>query len=302
MNPIFTSSLKFTGPKQHALSMKKSLLSLLGRASSAKASASFFSLLAVCPKNPMRLQKSTFLNLIVSALLLGSVSLGSAATINWGGITGTTISGTSDVITTGTALKAFNLGGDPTTINGVSFAKASSVPGNNTFGTGEGALTVTSGAGSVFATFNAYGSSAAPFTSLPSGYQSLLNSGLYMSSAAAATATISGLSFGQEYLVQFWVNDSRTNGAGQSITFTSGNLVSADLNSTDANGGLGQFVTGIFSADITGTQVITLGQVGSGGHEIQLNGYQIRAIPEPGTVVLLGLGLGISLIFRRRRS
>ena len=67
-----------------------------------------------------------------------------------------------------------------------------------------------------------------------------------------------GLDLGQSYLVQFWSSDAGAltfHTAG--TTHTSGNAVTLDNNNTDAAGGVGQWVTGSFTADAA-TQVLTI--------------------------------------------
>ena len=63
--------------------------------------------------------------------------------------------------------------------------------------------------------------------------------------------------------------------------------------------GLGQYASGVFTADAT-SQVLSLATSGFGNAHI--NGYQLRAIPEPGTGALPGLGLLALSRFGRSRT
>ena len=81
-------------------------------------------------------------------------------------------------------------------------------------------------------------------------------------SGAAATITLKNLTTGSQYAVQVWLNDSRIYGQGRAGTVTggSGNTVTLDYNSTDtsnANGGVGQYSIGTFTADAT-SQTFTI--------------------------------------------
>jgi predicted porin len=111
--------------------------------------------------------------------------------------------------------------------------------------------------------------------------------------------TFGGLSLGQPYLFQWWANNARNTPVVVSATATATNSVTLDTNLTDTDGGLGQFVTGTFTADGT-TQEIVLTGVGVANPII--NAFQIRAVPEPATCVLAlaGLACGGYSMWRRR--
>ena len=70
------------------------------------------------------------------------------------------------------------------------------------------------------------------------------------------------------------------------------------MNTSNSNGGLGQFAIGTFIADATGSQSITFSPSSNAGPT--LNGFQLRVVPEPSTFAMLGLGLPALLAFRRR--
>ena len=228
-----------------------------------------------------------------------------AAVILWNPVS--TISGDSDVSTAGSLVNAFNVGGlGNATVGGITFtATTVDAVTTGTLGTGSGALTLqasTTWFGNLGAIF---GSASAPFSSLSAGYQSLLNTLAY-SASSSATYTMQGLVIGQAYLVQFWLNDSRGSDTtfGRYNQFTAGNLSgNVDVNALNAVGGVGQFVIGTFVADAT-TQAVNVAAgfvAPSTSSVIQLNGYQLRAIPEPSVAVLL-TGSLLTLVLRRRRS
>jgi hypothetical protein len=231
-----------------------------------------------------------------------------AAVITWDPVG--TISADTDVNTQGTLVQALHLGdATGTTVNGVTFSNGSNGVGligaPLTLGSGSGSLTFGSEAGYyVDAGANTYTSNTAPFSGLSSSYQSLISAAEWSNgnSATSLTLTLNGLTTSQDYLVQFWVNDPRNISAvwSRTATFTAGNASGAlDYNVSDANGGVGQFVVGRFTADATTQSITWSGQAGT----FQLNGYQLRdvSIPEPSTSALV-LVAGLALLHFARRK
>lgn len=98
----------------------------------------------------------------------------------------------------------------------------------------------------------------------------------------AGTLVLSGLTSGQDYLVQLLSVDNRGANAGKTLSVDSGPSVTY----CSSTGGYWLF-TGTFTAD-AGTQ--TIGLLNSTGNP-QVNAYQVRVIPEPGTIALLVAGL-----------
>ena len=178
--------------------------------------------------------------------------------------------------------------GTPQQISGVTFQSFAAPGGNGSSGN----FTITSGSG-VFANNTGGASTGAPFSTLPAAYQTLLSS--YITPLfGPATLTMSGLVVGMQYEFQFWSNLSSQQ-FGYQIMATAGNSVALLSNTAGADGGLGQWVTGTFTADSL-TQSITFLGDGDGGF---LNGFQLRQISQPtgqvpdtgSTLALLGLTL-----------
>ena len=195
----------------------------------------------------MKLRSRLARRSILATAILGATLLGSsAASITWG--TPTTIAGDTDVVTTGVLSYAYDLSNTTTTVNGVTFTGADSTTalgGNITlsFPTGTGKSTTT------------YGSaSGSPWNGLSANYKNMLKGGVY-NGGSAATVTLKNLTVGTNYTVQLWVNDNRASGASRTQLVDGANQM--DFNSTDVAGGVGQFITGTFTADAA-TQAITL--------------------------------------------
>jgi len=191
-----------------------------------------------------------------------------------------TIASDLDVMTNGLFVYAYDLSGTNTTVNGVTFAGATST-------TALGSNIALSG---FYANYNGYGSSSSPFSGLSSSYQTVLTGGDYASGATSATVTLKNLTVGHAYAIQLWVDDSRSFGNGRTMTFTNsnGNTVTLSYNSTGSDGGVGQYTISTFTAN-TVTQVITI----TGNNSTQMNAIQVRDIS--GTApVAFGAADGIS--------
>lgn len=238
------------------------------------------------------------LGCLAAAAALVLTATTQAAIVTWSAPTN--IVGDSDVITTGTLVAARNFSQTQvtTTVNGV-FFDIFPVPN------GANAIVGITGVAN-FGIFDlessdtAYGSASAPYSSLSAPYQTLLSSGAGSSSGATLTLTLLSLNNGTPYLFQWWSNDAGMNYGGvNSTTSTATNAVTLDENTTNALGGLGQWVSGTFTATGT-TQAITFS-----GPRPEINAFQLRAVPEPGTLALAtlgGLAIGTLVIRRRRRA
>lgn len=203
-----------------------------------------------------------------------------------------TISGDTDVLTTGTLAYAFTESNIATTVNGVNFAagaSSSSLGGGNVTFTG-------------FTNFNntAFTSASAPYSGLSNAYRQTLQGSVFAATGnTLGTVTLNNLTIGQAYQVQVWVQDPRTGGT-ETRTEVIRNVddsgsITLDYNSTNGAGGVGQYTIGTFTADATSQSFEMLGAASS-----QMNAIQLRAIPEPSHLTLLSLA-GIATLRRRRR-
>lgn len=241
---------------------------------------------------------------LLKAGLLLSLSLllplaSTAAPITWD--VPTTATADTDVSTIGVLDRAFNFGTtgvSSTTINGVLFSPfvvtgTPTTVGSTTFSTNGGFGGVNT----------AFGDPASPFSSLSASYQTLLASAVFGNAADTQTLTLNGLNSGQSYQFQWWVNDSRaSSGSGRQTIASASNSVSLEHNFQNADGGEGQFVIGTFTASGT-SQVISFTATATGiGASPQVNGFQLRVIPEPSTVILGIAGASLLLFARRSRS
>ena len=113
-----------------------------------------------------------------------------------------------------------------------------------------------------------------------------------------ATITFTGLTIGQEYLLQYWVADYRGYGNDRALTLTGGTNTSGALRFLDSDntyGIHGSYVIGTFTADATSQSIIA-----NANESTMMNAAQLRVIPEP-SAALLG-GLGMLALLRRRRA
>jgi hypothetical protein len=222
-----------------------------------------------------------------AALISGLSCSLSAALITWGAATN--IAGDADVSTAGNLVGAFRFVEDGVvagaTVNGVNF-QAFQITGNsNTVGN----FNLSSAA---FFPVADTSSASPPYSSLSTEYQTLLSS-----AAASGTAmflTMNGLTIGQTYQAQFWVNDSNLPAPVLMVI----DQKVLDANTTDADGGIGQHIIGTFTADSTSQTFVAFGEPDG-----LLNGFQLRAlaVPAPGSLfVTTVVGLVSAWKLRRR--
>ena len=188
---------------------------------------------------------------------------GHAASITWG--VATTIAGDTDVSTAGAVVYAYSQG-SAGTVNGVAFTAV------NSFTSWDGGKVTISGLTGT--TTSAYtGGTSTPWNNLSAAYKNILVGGAY-GGTGAGTITLNNLTIGKTYLVQVWVNDSRsgaTTTRTETCTSTGGNTVTLAYNSTVAVGGVGQYTIGTFVADATSQSFILTGNSSS-----QINTLQVR--------------------------
>ena len=200
-----------------------------------------------------------------------------AATITWG--SATTITADSDVSTSG-VLKFAYCWGTAATVNGVAFTQTTSGTAAGTdvsltsFGTRDAA---------------AYGASGTPYNNLSANYQNIVKGGAYGANSgtggtASGTITLNGLTVGRYYLVQIWVQDGRAGSAGggtatRTETPSGGSALSYYVGGSASSlaGGVGQYVTGTFTADAT-TQAISVSATGGATStgSVQINAIEVR--------------------------
>jgi hypothetical protein len=233
--------------------------------------------------------------------LLGAAVALHAATITHG--TATDISGDSDVVTTGTLVGAFTLGGSSVfspTVNGVDFTGLDISSGSAS----SGDFSLSLAASILGSVSNTSGGSTAPFSGLSTSYQDLLS----WASHGSLTITMSGLTVGDSYLFEWWTDNS-ADPASEAVDGDDGRYtLKTAPHSTGTAGELGQFVTDSFTAD-GATQTIKLSAPPHGG-SAEINAFQLRdasssgsaATPEPSSAVLMAFGVfGLIAGFRRRR-
>ena len=177
-----------------------------------------------------------------------------------------TISGTSDVNTSGTYFGSWapqNGSANNYPVNGVTFQGFSDLQG---FTTGP---TFDNG-------YNGYGSPNTP----DSNYNTLLQYGRFSNEGfSPASFSWAGMTPGNTYLVQLWVNDGRNIAQSRSETVTGGTNTSSPLSFGSDGTGPGQFIIGTFVADSSGSQTLILTPFSTGSNpDPQINLLQVRDI------------------------
>ncbi len=176
------------------------------------------------------------------------------------------ISDPSDVSTLGTYFGSWapqNGGANNYPVNGVTFQGFSDLPGfaaGPTFDNG----------------YNGYGSPSTP----DANYNTLLQYGRFSNEPFSPTSfSWSGMTPGNTYLVQLWVNDGRNISESRSETITGGTNASAPLTFGSDGSGPGQYIIGTFVADSSGSQTLVLTPFSSGPNPgPQINLFQVRDI------------------------
>jgi hypothetical protein len=212
----------------------------------------------------------------------------------------------ASIANNGTFVSAYNFGtSSDVTINSVTFTGlgTSSTSGYNSV-TGSFSITPASDSGGT-TTVN-YTGSASVFTDLGVAEKTLLSSYITGNDGGdpqGYEVELENLTLGQEYQIQIWVSDSRAATIG-SLSDRTGAIVdgpAVDHNTSNVEGGLGQYVIGSFTATDTTESFTYLGSTENGSGYIPLNAFSLRAVPEPASAALLGGLAALALVFRRRR-
>ncbi len=140
--------------------------------------------------------------------------------------------------------------------------------------------------------YNGFGSPNTP----DSNYNSLLQYARF-SNEQSMPATISwgGMTPGNTYQLQLWVNDGRNIGQTRTETITAGKSTSAPLSFGSDGSGPGQYIIGTFVADSSGYQTLRLDGFSTGANpDPQVNILQVRDItgvvpPTPPTITSLSI-------------
>jgi hypothetical protein len=223
---------------------------------------------------------------ILAAAVVGFTALAQAQSdVTWQ--SPVTISGASDVNTMGTLFGTwapFNgnaVGG--LTVNGVTFQAFPDLPG--------AADSLDNGAGN--GTFNSPGTP-------DSNYNTLLNAAAFGNGGGPYTVSWNGMTTGNTYLVQFWINDGRNSTVNaRSETLTGGASTSAALAYGSGASGPGQYIIGTFVAS-SASESLTL----NADVSAQFNLLQVRDItpvPEPSAMALCLGGFGMLFVAFRKK-
>jgi len=222
--------------------------------------------------------KKTLKTTSIGITILATITSSQAATIAWGSATNvaTTAGNSSDVSTNGSFVEAFNAQSNDHTpanivVNGVTFTGTTALLNGDPKNGGTADLSAGTNGGDAT-------------------YDSILSQAEFGGGSGLSTINVGGsLTSGLQYELQVWFVDDRAASDARVMQFGDGNGNTVDLND--------QFAIGTFTANGT-TQALTLAPQGFG--QAHISAYQLRAVPEPSSTALLGLG-GLALLLRRRK-
>ena len=190
----------------------------------------------------------------------------SAATIEWE--EARNVGADADVSTEGDLVCAYNENNVDVTINGVLFKGANSVAWLPFASAKEHDIQLAD-----FRTDgwrqNTFCPSFTPSATLSQDYQHLLHGGVFRG-AGTATVTLLGLQPGEEYLVQIWINDNRSNASPCDVVIGG----SCTVNSHPTGATYGQFAIGRFRADSSSQNISLYSAVSP-----FFNSIQVRKLP-----------------------
>lgn len=213
--------------------------------------------------------KTLIMGLLGASLLAADAG---AATITWSSLNNAV---DTDVLTEGGLIEAANFGGTDVpdvTVNTVLFPGVD-FPGGGTLSNISGLP------------YNNFQKDHA--TATGGQIDTLFDTIGFLSGDSFHEVELTGLTPGVAYKVQFFIHHPPT--STRTLTLTDGASGTHVIN--NAPGGI---VTGEFTADGT-TQAVTLRS--NQGSQL-LNGYQLRVVPEPASLALLGIG-GLAFLNRR---
>lgn len=229
----------------------------------------------------------------VAAIAALVASPASAANVSWS--SPVTIAGDTDVNTQGTLVQgAFFQSGTGANgfVNGQTFTRwviPQNYPNNSASATLGNSTAATNTSAGLFIDDRSPYMSPGPASSLSANYQAILNTytiGVQNGTFAPLnwSVTVGGLTPGRQYLFQGWVMDPFSGSTTRSTQLTGGSATSASIAANTSNGsqdgGLGQYIKGVFSAD-SASQVIGV----SGISYAPLNAFQVRDLLAPTTPV-----------------
>jgi len=236
----------------------------------------------------------TTIAVAVAASAAFVASQGEAADVSWS--SPVTIAGDSDVNTQGTLLQGafFQSGtGANGSVNGQTFTRWAIPPAqtpNLSASSSLGSSTATTSApGGLFIDNRTAYMSPGPASSLSANYQAILNTytiGMNNGNSAPLnwSLTVGGLTPGRQYLFQGWIMDPFFGSTSRNTQLTGGSgtstFIAANTSSGTQNGGLGQYIKGLFTAD-SPSQVIGV----SSAAYAPLNAFQVRDLLAPTTPV-----------------
>lgn len=247
------------------------------------------------------MNKIVIQSVLTACLALAPVATAQAAFISWTQDTFTTSDTASSVVQGPDAYSAYeagwNVAGGSTTVNGVLFQPAS-VASGMTPGTtvaGPNGVAITHFDDDLTATIQ---SGAGNNTFTDTGLNALMTSIGLANNFGDWTVRLTGLTVGQEYSVQFLIDQNLGGTLSMQYVFVDGltNPASPVIN---GRGGEPDSLTALFVADAP-TQDFLLNPA-SGGIPF-LNAVSVLSVPEPGTAALLAIGTGLVLTRHRKQT